>query len=441
MQEIQRFPAKAGDLGWFELSRFKDHKFTDISKLKKDYDYVIIGGGFAGVNAAHKLAENRPNAKIALFEALKIGMGDSGRNAGFLMDIPHSFGEPGVTMDDHKYRFHLNKLIIERMRNLKNKYKLQVDWVESGKYLAGHETKYLKNLDALANIVAGVGGKSQFIDGEELAARLGTRYYQKAVYTAGTVLINPSETVRGFASVLPENVDIFEETPVLKIDEGKTINIQLVNGKNVKAGDLLLLSGVFIDSFGIEQKGRMTPAGSFGAFTRELTEDELTEFKNVKPWGCTSAHAAGTTVRFTPTKRIYVRNGLTFPTHLTLSPERVFRARKMLRRAFENRFPKLKHVNFEFVYGGMIPLTLNGASFFFQKSPHVYAAAVGDGSGLTRSSMLGYYLADLACGIDSEELRYLLKTSHPKWCPPEPIKTIAANIRMSLEEFNAKGEI
>ncbi|MBI0139911.1 MULTISPECIES: hypothetical protein [Bartonella] len=55
--------------------------------------------------------------------------------------------------------------------------------------------------------------------------------------------------------------------------------------------------------------------------------------------------------------------------------------------------------------------------------------------------MLGFFLADLACGIDSEELRYLLKMCHPEWCPPEPIKTIAANIRMSLEEFNAKGEI
>lgn len=441
MEEIERFPAKAGDLGWFELSRYKDYKFNDLSELKKDYDYIIIGGGFAGVNAAHRLAENRPEAKIALFEALKIGQGDSGRNAGFLMDIPHSFGEPGVTMDDHKYRFHLNNIIIERMRTIKNKHKLVVDWVESGKYLAGHETKYLKNVNALAEIVAGVGINSEFVETDELAERLGTHYYKRAVYTSGTVLINPSETVRGFATILPKNVEVFEETPVLNIEEGKTIIVRLVNGKSVKAGDLLLLSGVFIDSFGIEKKGRMTPAGSFGAFTRELTKQELSAFKNVKPWGCTSAHAAGTTVRFTPTNRIYVRNGLTFPTHLTLSPERVFKARKMLRRAFENRFPDLKHVNFEFVYGGMIPLTINGASFFFQKSPHVYAAAVGDGSGLTRSSMLGAYLADLACGIDSEELRYLQKTSHPKWCPPEPIKTIAANLRMAFEEFQAKGEI
>lgn len=52
------------------------------------------------------------------------------------------------------------------MRHLKNKHKLQVDWVESGKYLAGRETKYLKNLDALANIVAGVGEKANLLTGK-----------------------------------------------------------------------------------------------------------------------------------------------------------------------------------------------------------------------------------------------------------------------------------
>ncbi|WP_182418695.1 FAD-binding oxidoreductase [Bartonella sp. HY038] len=441
MQEIERFPAKAGDLGWFELSRFKNHSFTNHDFMEKDYDFVIIGGGFAGVNAAHRLAEHRPQAKIALFEALQIGMGDSGRNAGFLIDVPHSFGEPGITIADHKYRFHLNNLIIKRLRKLKNDHQLAIDWLDCGKYLAGHEQKYLKNLDAMATILDQIGASSQFVEHDELVTRMGTHYYKRALYTAGTCLINPSETVRAFASVLPKNVDVFEQCPVLKFDDGKVVTITLTNGKTVKAGQLLLLAGVFIDRFDIEKKGRMTPAGSFAAFSRELNKDELASIKNIAPWGCTSAHAAGTTVRFTSTNRIFVRNGLTFPTHLTLSPERVFKARKQLRKAFENRFPSLKHVNFEYVYGGMIPLTMNGDSFFFQKSPHIYAAAVGDGCGLTRSSMLGTYLADLACNVDSEEMRYLLKTSNPKWCPPEPIKTIGATIRMSIEEWQATGEI
>jgi len=441
MKELERFPAKAGDLGWFALSRFKNHQFTDISKLENSYDYVIIGGGFAGINAAHRLAEIRPHAKIAVFEALKIGMGDSGRSAGFLIDVPHSFGEPGISIEEHRYRLYLNRMIIERMRKIKNDHKLDLDWAESGKYLACHEPRYLKNLDGMAHILTQIAEKGQFIDQDELSMRLGTRYYRRALYTAGTCLINPSETVRGLASVLPVHVDVFEETAVLQIEDAKTVSIHLVNGRKITAGKLLLLAGVFIDRFDIKQKGCMTPVGSYGAFTRALTAEEMDVCKDVQPWGCTSAHMAGTTVRFTATRRVYVRNGLTYPRHLTLSPEQVYRARKQLRIAFENRFPQLRHVNFEYVYGGIIPLTMNGASFFFQKSANVYAAAVGDGCGLTRSAMLGTYLADLACKIDSEELRHLLKTSNPRQCPPEPVKTIGASLRMRYEERLAQGEI
>jgi len=441
MKEIERFPQVAGTVGWFEFSRYKNHPFAASAILEKSYDFVIIGGGFAGINAAFRLAENRPEAKIALFEALKIGQGDSGRNAGFLMDVPHSFGEPGAPIAHYKYRRHLDLLVMERLRRRIKDHKLDVDWLESGKFLSAHEARFLKNLAGAARVLDEMEIPHQMIDAEELHARLGTNYYKRALYTSGSCLINPSEVVRGLATVLPENVDVFEEMPVMQMEEDRAVIIRLANGCQVKAGKLLLLAGVFIDRFGIKQRGRMTPAGSFGAFTRVLNDEEMGMIGNVAPWGCTAAHAAGSTVRLLSNRRIYVRNGLVFPTHLDFSPNQLARARHALRRAFENRFPSLKHVNFEYAYAGMIPLTLNGQSFFFQMRTNIFAAAVGDGAGLTCSSMLGHYLADYACGYDSEELRYLRDNAAPRRCPPEPIKTFAASVRMKYEEFCARGEI
>jgi len=441
MKEITRFPQIAGTIGWFEFSKFKDHRFSSIEALEKSYDFIIIGGGFAGINAAFRLAENRPDAKIALFEALKIGQGDSGRNAGFLMDVPHSFGEPGVDIAQHKYRYHLNLLTIERLRNLIKTNGLDVDWLEVGKFLSAHELRFLKNLEGAARLLDEMAIPYQMVEGGALQARLGTCYYSHALYTAGTCLINPSEVVRGLATILPKNVDVFEQMPVIHMEEGRGVTIRLANGGEVKAGQVLLLAGGFIDRFGIKQQGRMTPAGSFGAFTRPLTDEEMLSLGNVAPWGCTAAHAAGSTVRLLANKRIYVRNGLVFPTQLDFSHLQLLKARGALRRAFENRFPALNHVEFDSLYAGMIPLTLNGQSFFFQMSKNIFAAAVGDGCGLTRSSMLGTYLADFACGRDSEELRYLQHNNAPRWCPPEPFKTLAASGRMKYEEFCARGEI
>jgi hypothetical protein len=86
-------------------------------------------------------------------------------------------------------------------------------------------------------------------------------------------------------------------------------------------------------------------------------------------------------------------------------------------------------------------MTLNGQSLFSKVNNNVYAASVGDGAGLTRSSMLGVYMAEWACHVDSPELRYLQQTSRPCWCPPEPFKTIGATARLAFEEFMAKGEV
>lgn len=441
MKEVVHFPAKSGDLGWFETSDFKDYKFNDPKSIEASYDFVIIGGGFAGVNAAFRLAELRPEASIALFEALPIGMGDSGRNAGFLIDVPHSFGEPGITLDDHKWRMKLNNIVINRMRKIIADNELKCDWDECGKYLAARNKRYIKHLEGAASDLDKLEQPYKMLEKEELPPLLGTDYYVKALYTYGTVLINPADVVRALATALPSNVHVFEESPVLQIQEGDPVTVRLVNGKKVTTGKALILASVFIDSFRDKEKGRIFASNSFGAFTRELTADELAELGEIRPWGCTSGHAAGTTVRITKTKRIFVRNGFTFSTHHYTSPQRLLYARKKLRKAYESRFPKLQHVNFEYVYGGMIPMSLNGESLFKIVEKNVFAAAVGDGAGLTRSSMLGLYLADWACGVDSEELRYLQKTSHPSWCPPEPLPTIGATARLAFEEFMAGEDI
>ncbi|MGX5849207.1 NAD(P)/FAD-dependent oxidoreductase [Mesorhizobium sp. PL10] len=442
MKEVSRFPAPVGDLGWFSTATNKDHRFADSSVMEADYDFIVVGAGFAGVNAASRLAENRPGEKIALFEALQVGMGDSGRNAGFMIDVPHvTFGDPKVDLSHHRWRFRLNMIVINRMRELKNRHNLQFDWRESGKFLAAREKRFLPALDNLERFLDAIDSESKVFERSELGAKLGTEYYIRALFTPGTVLINPAEVVRGLASVLPQNVHVFEKTPVLQVLDGPTPSVRLVNGRTIRAGKIILTVSAFANHFGIPQSGRLYGINSFGAFTRALDDEELTKLGNVEPWGCTAAHPAGTTVRYTASRRIFVRNGLSFSTHQCTSPERVHSARKKLRKAFVSRFPRLEHVNFEYVYGGMIPLTFNTQSLFGEVGRNVFAGTVGDGLGLTRSSMLGLYLADMVCGIDSEELRYLAKTNAPSWCPPEPFLTMGANLRLAWDEFQAGGEI
>ena len=48
------------------------------------YDFIIIGGGIAGVSTAYWIKKNHPKATVLILEKNTLGSGASGRNAGFI---------------------------------------------------------------------------------------------------------------------------------------------------------------------------------------------------------------------------------------------------------------------------------------------------------------------------------------------------------------------
>ena len=441
MQDVKLYPTTTGQ-SWLEMSGYKHHCFNDLSEIKDAYDYIIVGAGYGGQGAARRLAELHPDAKIAVFEAIKIGDNDSGKNAGFIIDVPHDFGDQGATsFEDNQKYFELNTFIIKWMEDtIKANGIEDVDWDHCGKYLCCAETKSFKLIEHEIEDLKKMNTSYEVVEGEDLFRRTGTRYYKKALYTSGTVLINPADVLRGLFSVMPENVDVFEECPVMRIDEGNPTSIVLRSGKRVQSKFVLVTGGPFIPQFGIGQKV-FCPVLSYGAFTRRFTDQEMRHFEGVRPWGCTAGHPAGTTVRFTRDNRIFVRNGFSFATKLTTSHQRIQRAVPKLRKAYENRFPELKHVNFEFIYGGMINMTMNYRPLMMQQHPTVFASACGEGAGVAKTSLLGYYLAEWVSDMSSKNLDFLRRISTPKRLPPEPFLTMGAEARLMYEEFCAKTEI
>ena len=442
MKKTDYLPEESGRNGWFETSRYKNHKFADISELGNDFDYVVVGGGFGGVNAAFRLHENDKEASIALIDAFPIGYFSSGRNAGFIIDVPHSIvGDPKFTFEDQKWRFRLNKFVIDRMTGIKDENHLECDWAQDGMHQAAKISSNLAYLEELSKFLDVMHAEYKWFDKDETAERLGTDFYIKSLYTPGTILINPSETVRGLATVLPKNVKVFENTPVLEVIEGEIPKVVLTSGRVIKCRKVILTVSGFLKNFGVPLADRIAGIHSFGAFTRKLTDEEIKTLRGAKPWGVTAAHPAGATLRYTRSRRLYVRTDITFATHINIDNSRLYKSIYKLRRAFNNRFPQLSEVNFEYVYGGYIPITGNTRPLFENPGKNVFAGAVGDGTGVTRAATVGTFLADWACGVDSEELRYVKRTFHPNWLPPEPFRTVGATARLIYEDLHARTEI
>ncbi len=440
MQTVNKLPAIDGELGWYETSPLKHRTAGARVKGKHCFDVLIIGAGFTGLAVAGRLAEQLPGSRIALVDALRIGQGTSGRNAGFIIDLPHNLDaeEPNPAFDQQIYKF--NRFAIERLDTVRQQHQIDCSWHKAGKYLAAHETKHISSLSAFTKTLDGLKAPYEVLEGAALEQRLGTSYYQKAVYTPDNILMNPAALAQCVALALPANVTLFEDSPVTGISYGSPHRARFLGGEIV-AKTLVVSTNSFGEELGLFQQ-RLAPVFTYASLTRPMNGAQAASyFKEVAPWGLTSAHPAGTTVRYTPDQRIFIRNSFSFEASLRTDQKQLARAWQQHRASFEARFPQLASLDFEYTWGGMLCMTMNHQTVFQRLDNDLYALCGMNGVGVAKGTYLGYYLAEWIAGRSSAELDFIRQHNQPSWVPPDPLRSVGARIRLSYEAGMAAGEI
>ncbi|MDF3886839.1 NAD(P)/FAD-dependent oxidoreductase [Cupriavidus basilensis] len=440
MQSIHKRPAIDGDLGWYESSPSRHSGLGARLKGEQHFDVAIVGAGFTGISLARRLAEIRPQARIALIDALEIGQGTSGRNAGFLIDVPHNVdgGQPDAEYE--RQLFALNNLAIGQLRSLKERYRIDCGWHDAGKYMSAHEEGNLARLECFADALKAAGFEYEVVEGQALSRRLGTSYYKAAVYTPGNVLVNPAALVRGLAAALPESVTLFTASPVVACDYGPVHTLTFLGG-TLRADVLALTVGSFSEAFG-RVGNRLASLFTYASLTEPLSGSEVSaHFNGVRPWGTTSAHPAGTTVRYTPDGRIFVRNTFHVQPALRSSDTCLQAAWVNHRRSFEARFPSIAGKRFEYTWGGLISMTLNHHSVFRKDGDNFFSTVGCNGVGVVKGTYLGHFMAEYMNGMRSRELDFIMANSLPGWMPPEPFKRIGASLRLRREVAGAGGDV
>ena len=130
--------------------------------------------------------------------------------------------------------------------------------------------------------------------------------------------------MRALFTTLGPNVHIFEKTPVMQIAGSETNPVViLLNGKKVRCRAAIVTTGPFLQELGLSDH-RFCPIISYGALSRQLSAEEMEDFRGIEPWGVTAANSAGTTVRFTKDNRLATAcfTALTIRVHLSRSDTR-----------------------------------------------------------------------------------------------------------------------
>lgn len=407
-------------------------------------DYTVIGAGFAGLAAARRLAELCPEARILLVDAQRVAYGASGRNSGFVIDLPHKFAleHPDPA---HKQRLlALNRAAIAQLQGLIQTHGIDCQWSHAGKYQGAVGPRGLAYLDHFEHLMSELGEPFRRVERAELAQVVGSSHYSGAIYTPGCYLMQPAALVNGLGRSLPSNVELLEESPIQRLErDGQGGWILHGTQGRIRTAQLLLGTSIFTQEFGF-LRNRLLPVMTFASWTRPLTDAELAAYGGQLDWGLTPADHAGTTVRMTQDRRLIIRNTYKHVPKYGQSTNDAMResVRKDHRKAFLTRFPQLAEVPFSHTWGGVYAISRNFTNFFGELEKGVYASACDNGVGAAWGTISGTLLADLAVGVDSAQLRDIQAvTGMPSLNPPEPFLGLGVRSRIRLAAWNSRSEL
>jgi glycine/D-amino acid oxidase-like deaminating enzyme len=399
-------------------------------------DAAVVGAGFTGLAAARRLALQRPAWRIALLDAQRVGDGASGRNSGFVVDLPHYVAARGV--DGNRRLLHLGRAGLQELRELVRTHRIDCAWTERGRLHTAHGSGGMRALEQFMAGADALDEPYERLDRDQLAALTGTDYYHAGVRTPGTVMVQPAALVRGLAGTLPENVELFEQSPVRAIESAGGFRLECDAG-SLDAARLFVAANGFTPELGL-LRDRLFPLMTFASLTRPLRDAEARRLGGEPIWGLVSETQMGTTLRRLPDGRLLIRNTVHYRPALRADAAVRRRVRVRHQGDFRARFPGLAAVDFEYTWGGVMGATFNGAQFFGALAPNLYAAAGYNGVGIAMGTISGVLLADLALGADSALLTDMCALPQPDRLPPAPALGIGVRATLAVMAKKAAGE-
>ncbi|MDB5416364.1 MAG: FAD-dependent oxidoreductase [Rubritepida sp.] len=397
-------------------------------------DSIVIGAGYAGLAAARRLAELRPDEQVLILESGQVGENASGRNAGLIVSVPHNFpASVGASAGSRPPQFEIFAEGMERFAGQVRELGIECGWNPADKLYAAATTD---GEAALARNMANyarwkVGFKP--LGREALRARIGTDYYRSGFASGQNVYVQPAALVRGLADTLPANVWLMEESPVLALTGDGPYVLRTEQGE-FRAPRVILANNGFAKSLGF-LRSRLVTIFTYAGLTPVLPAEELAKLGAPGEWGVLPAARLGTTLRRTGDGRMLVRSAYSYEHEASIEAMAT-----MLSSLYRARYPAMASHGFEHVWGGATALTRNGAAYFGELRPGLFSAAGCNGSGILKNSVNGRLLAELALDHRSPALEKTLALTGPNWMPPEPFRRLAAMTAIRYQARRAGAE-
>jgi gamma-glutamylputrescine oxidase len=389
-------------------------------------DVAVVGGGFTGLGAALALREE--GLTVALIERAFAGFGASGRNAGHLTptigkDLPSLLRLYGRSRA-RRFAEAAEAAVAAVEENIR-RYAIDCDYHPIGNVIAAVHPSQHPRLERAARAAEQLGLAATYLAPEDVRKRGLPQFVTAGVLEGVGGVLDPGKYVRGLRRAVQQaGVELYEETPLLALDEGPRLLLRTPGGR-LRADRALLATNAFSPELGRLLPRRVARINVSLFRTAPLTEAQ----RDAVGWpggeGIYTAHEILESYRLTADGRIlggskYIR----YAYGNAPLPDEDARIDAALADVFRERFPQLQGA-VERCWSGPIAMTLDflpaiGAAGRFR---NVFYSVGYNGHGVALASFAGRALADWIAGRKGPGSVLIERRGLP--LPPEPLRWLA----------------
>ena len=425
--------------GW--LTNLQPRKNFKLLNQNRKCDYLIVGAGYTGLSAARKLSEINSSKKIIIVDAQLAGEGSSSRNSGYLVDTTLNDGfTSNKDINNYKTKVKIYNLGITAVKKFIKQYQVDCDWNECGKYFASSNIKDVSMAKKFSELLSKLNFNNKILNHKELENKLGTSFYKIAVFTEGGILINPAKLVRAMIDVLPKNVELYENSPLIKWNKNNNFIDCQFEKNSIQTNKIIFCANGFLKSLNIKKNFNF-PLTLTASMTRPLDDEEFESIGRPKEWGVLPIRPMGATIRFTKDRRLLIRNTAEMKNPYSMSKYDLEKRKLIHLKGLIKRFPTLKNNLIDDSWSGIVSRSRNSSQIFEMIDKNIYVAGCYNGSGIGVGTLFGEQIAIMAADQQSNEIEIINKRVKPNWLPPSPILNLGVHTRLFFERLRAKSEI
>jgi gamma-glutamylputrescine oxidase len=397
--------------------------------LEKDIetDVIVIGGGLTGLSSAYYLGQIDGIQRVVLLEAARCGNGASGRNGAMLLTSTEDTymawsGNP--ELDKRIYDLTVDNT--RRLRELSARLNVETEIELNGALQMCNSEELAETARQYIDKARGFGFPHEYWDPKRIGEVIGTTAYRGAAYDPNSGQAHPGKLVALFKTAAETSgVEIYEDTPIVHVEEGERLSLATATGKTIRARALVLATNAYGSKLGYMRQA-ITPVFDYVAITAPLSETRLSKIGWSRRIPFNDSRTEVYYLGLTKDNRIHIgggpvdyvfNNGLREP----VGAEKRFAG---LRGELGKIFPGMAEEPFETTWSGLVDMSLDQKPAIGQTGKHgnIFYAAGYSGHGLNLTSVFGRVLADLIHGKERDWswLPYLNRM--PVYTPNEPLR-------------------